>query len=531
MKSKLLAICAAFFACTQTQQAQVSAYTFTQFPGSYGSSAAGTVVGQPFQDDDANTVTLPFTFTFNGVPYTTVDVSSNGSIGFNTLNGSEYTPISDPGTSNLISAFGQDLLMGNAITGNLTAGSPSITGLSSVVGFSIGDVLLDWNSDFNSNPTITNIVGSTIVLNQNALNTVPAYDVVNNGGEIVQSVSGVAPNRICQFEFKKFSRFLIYDETVNFKIRLYETSNRIEIIYGTLVSGQDNTSSEVGLKGSSNTDFNNRKVTQTNTWASSTAGTTNADVCNFNVVKAPLSGQVYQWTPPTCTTPVVFVASSSASICSGNSAVLTATGANTYTWVNGPSTAQNTVSPLSTTVYTLIGANASCTASATFTQVVTAAPSLTVSSAQATICAGQSTTLSASGATSYSWNAASGSSLNIVSPTVNTTYTVTGTIGNCAASKTITQAVTNCTGISDLTANKKLYAIYPSPFSKQLNVENTSGADFEISVVDALGKLVHTANLPAGETASISTDQLPAGIYIVKLNGAMVSETKRLVKN
>ena len=45
-----------------------------------------------------------------------------------------------------------------------------------------------------------------------------------------------------------------------------------------------------------------------------------------------------------------------------------------------------------------------------------------------TICPGQNGTLTATGATSYSWSTgATGNSINI-NPTVNTTYTVIGTV-------------------------------------------------------------------------------------------------------
>ncbi|NBQ48101.1 MAG: T9SS C-terminal target domain-containing protein, partial [Sphingobacteriia bacterium] len=60
---------------------------------------------------------------------------------------------------------------------------------------------------------------------------------------------------------------------------------------------------------------------------------------------------------------------------------------------------------------------------------------------------------------------------------------------------------------------------------------NTSGADFEITILDALGKVVYSASLLSSDSAKISTDTLPRGIYIVTLKGAMISETKRLVKN
>src|SRR6185369_5669941 len=60
----------------------------------------------------------------------------------------------------------------------------------------------------------------------------------------------------------------------------------------------------------------------------------------------------------------------------------------------------------------------------------------------APMCVGQSTTLTATGATSYSWspaiglNATTGSSVT-ASPATTTTYTVTGTPGGCTAQVTL----------------------------------------------------------------------------------------------
>ncbi|HEX7412654.1 MAG TPA: PKD domain-containing protein, partial [Bacteroidia bacterium] len=72
--------------------------------------------------------------------------------------------------------------------------------------------------------------------------------------------------------------------------------------------------------------------------------------------------------------------------------------------------------------------------------------SLTVTVNSATICAGTSATLTASGTSSYTWtptaslNTNTGASV-IASPTITTIYTVTGTTGTCTASNTTTVVV------------------------------------------------------------------------------------------
>jgi hypothetical protein len=72
-----------------------------------------------------------------------------------------------------------------------------------------------------------------------------------------------------------------------------------------------------------------------------------------------------------------------------------------------------------------------------------------------TITSGSSTTLTASGGTSYSWtpstglSATSGSSV-VANPTVTTAYTVTGTTGSCSGTKTFTVSVSAPVGPTNL---------------------------------------------------------------------------------
>jgi gliding motility-associated-like protein len=137
----------------------------------------------------------------------------------------------------------------------------------------------------------------------------------------------------------------------------------------------------------------------------------------------------------------------SPTLCAGNSATLTAGGASTYTWAPAGTLSASTgtsvtASPTTTTVYTITGtAVSTCTAVASATVTVNPTPTVTVNSA--TICAGQQTaTLSAGGASTYTWSPSTGLSSSTgasvtANPTVTTTYTVTGTsAGSCTAAAT-----------------------------------------------------------------------------------------------
>jgi type IX secretion system substrate protein/NHL repeat-containing protein len=122
--------------------------------------------------------------------------------------------------------------------------------------------------------------------------------------------------------------------------------------------------------------------------------------------------------------PIVSIGGNS-SICIGAHTILTGMGANTYTWNSGSNTNAISVNPTSNTTYTVTGTDGNgCENSDTITVVVNPLPVITVNSG--TICAGQAFTITPSGANTYTYSSGSA----VVTPTVNTTYTVKGTDGN-----------------------------------------------------------------------------------------------------
>jgi hypothetical protein len=139
------------------------------------------------------------------------------------------------------------------------------------------------------------------------------------------------------------------------------------------------------------------------------------------------------------TTPPTVTATGSATICSGNSTTIAASGAVSYNWMPGNLSGSSvTVTPLSTTTYTVTGTTSGCTGTSTVAITVDPSPVMSASATQTTLCSGGSTTLSASGATTYNWMPGnlSGSSVT-VTPSSTTTYTVTGTNGTCSSSATV----------------------------------------------------------------------------------------------
>jgi gliding motility-associated-like protein len=147
--------------------------------------------------------------------------------------------------------------------------------------------------------------------------------------------------------------------------------------------------------------------------------------------------------------PLPVVSVSSTSICTGGSAVLTASGATTYTWspaatLSASTGTSVTASPTTNTTYTIVGTTGTCNGTTTATVTVIAPPVVNVNST--TICSGTSAVLTATGATTYTWtpsaSLSSGTGTSVTaSPPTTTTYTITGTSGSCSSTATSTVTV------------------------------------------------------------------------------------------
>jgi gliding motility-associated-like protein len=142
---------------------------------------------------------------------------------------------------------------------------------------------------------------------------------------------------------------------------------------------------------------------------------------------------------------------SNANICAGSSASLTASGANSYSWTSSPSLSSTTDSLVTTTPsvsesYTVTGFIGSCTNTAVSSVTIIPSPSITIIPTLSTICSGQTTTLTAIGASTYTWNSSgtlntSSGNMVIASPLSTTNYSVTGTLNTCTNSAFVTVSV------------------------------------------------------------------------------------------
>ncbi len=137
-------------------------------------------------------------------------------------------------------------------------------------------------------------------------------------------------------------------------------------------------------------------------------------------------------------------AGSDVSICDGTETILIASGGDTYLWSTGETTESITVSPNENTTYSVTTSNDGCTTTAIDEVIVTvnSVPNLDAGN-DIEICVGESITLTASGADNYLWNTGETTASISISPSIETTYTVTSTSDDCSISDDVIVSVDN----------------------------------------------------------------------------------------
>jgi hypothetical protein len=127
-----------------------------------------------------------------------------------------------------------------------------------------------------------------------------ASTVVGAAPEVRSQLTGTAPNRVFIIQFKDIKGSgAAAAQRLTFQIQLKETSNVIDIVYGAgNASGTANILGQVGLRGSSQSDFSNRTGAN---WTTGTIGTLNTSQMTLgttNGTTVPAANLCYRFTPP-----------------------------------------------------------------------------------------------------------------------------------------------------------------------------------------------------------------------------------------
>jgi hypothetical protein len=291
-------------------RSQVSSYTFGTSTGTYTPIVGGSNYDNftswsntNFLDDNNSTAleSIGFNFVYNGTTYTQFAVNTNGFITLGALPTNSYVPLSTGTSNNVISAMGNDLVGRGSLLANRTSGSAVITITGGDISLiSVGDKVI--GTGIPAGATVLSKTATTVTISANATSGGMGFHFrfSRSGFGIRFQTIGTSPNRTLVVQWTGWQRYTTsgaFGELYNFQIRLNETTNTINIVYN--IQGPTSTTArtfEVGLRGSANTDFNNR--TSTTNWASTTAGTLNSSTVTLSNTVKPSSGLTYTWTPP-----------------------------------------------------------------------------------------------------------------------------------------------------------------------------------------------------------------------------------------
>lgn len=226
-------------------------------------------------------------------------------------------------------------------------------------------------------------------------------------------------------------------------------------------------------------------------------------------------------------TPTVQV--NSGAICLGQSFTMSPTGATTYFY----SSIFNIVTPLTVGVsnYSVTGTNSTgCISDPAVSSVtVNALPNVNLNANRPVICMKESSTLTATGATTYSWNNnTSSASVLTVSPLSTTIYTVTGTQAGCSKSATIAVTVNACVGLFEQNAsNNSEIQIFPNPSNGEFML--ITEKSISVSIQDVSGKIIYSKELSEG-THKINLNEFANGNYFLKTSDGENKQSRVLIK-
>lgn len=468
-----------------TISGQVSAsYTFSSTADTYTPLSSSTTLFSTNWDESVSSLAIPFSFTFNGTSYTSCYVSTNGFITFGTTvpATNNYSPISNTAAySGVISAFGRDL-----------ASSTS-------------------------------------------------------GNNIVYGTEGTAPNRTFVIQWINAQRYYssIRNGFYNFQIRLSEETNVIQIKYGncstTYTTGLN---VQVGLRGSSNIDFNNRSTTTD--WTNTTAGTANSSTCTTKNTVNPSNGLTYTWTPipkipPTitsfspqggCAGSIITITINGTNLSGATAAnvKIGATAATSITSNNGTQIVAS-IKPTATGKVTVTTAGGTATSAEDFI-VSSSAPSAagTITGTE-NVCQGSNnityTIPVILGATSYVWTyMGAGATLN---GSANTVVTTTNTVSiNFSATATtgfLNVKGSNACGVGTVSPNFAIQvnSLPPNPIREIITHENCPGDKDGAIKLKIPTALRFDGPIPGVTKAVSNQDGNPIYNDGVNLNGSLLN--------
>jgi N-acetylneuraminic acid mutarotase len=152
-----------------------------------------------------------------------------------------------------------------------------------------------------------------------------------------------------------------------------------------------------------------------------------------------------------------------------------------------------------------------------YTNCFIAPVTMTIVSLDSSICAGESTSLTATGSNNYLWPHNNATTpYTVISPSATTTFSVhTSDANGCVYTATFTEIVSACDAVGKVLPWDKKLAVYPDPSNGSFVIDHdTPGAVF--TIYNSSGQLLRQEELE-GKTSVLQTN-LPPGIYYFEIS-------------
>jgi len=232
---------------------------------------------------------------------------------------------------------------------------------------------------------------------------------------------------------------------------------------------------------------------------------------------------------------IVVTASSNTAVCLGKDVTLLANGATSYTWLPIISVFNPlNITPLVTATYTYLAKDSKqCIHTGMIVVTVNPLPVINLAATSQTICAGETTTITATGGSSYDWTAptATTGAMLVVNPNVNTTYNVTGTdVNGCSGNATTRLTVSKCTGLEKIGSEITGLNVFPNPTNGEFTVELNNGLNKTIEVSDLTGRVIVSSQTQDTKTV-VNLNNFANGVYYVKIQSNNSVEVIKVVKH
>ena len=210
---------------------------------------------------------------------------------------------------------------------------------------------------------------------------------------------------------------------------------------------------------------------------------------------------------------VTTIVSGNSDICQGQMAMLSVFGGSGRLWNTGSTQSTISVQPQVTTSYTVTTDSVGlCSKTDTLTVTVHPLPNVVITG-DTLINAGETATLTASGAMNYLWSTGAVTRSIYVSPYTSTNYSVVGTdsFGCQGHAEAVVEVITN----SIVTASELDFKVYPVPTETKLTVEAENISS--ITVYNILGKVVCKLDANGASVVEIPVGYYAQGTYVVSV--------------